>query len=266
MKPMWWRYSAVIAFIGMVVVNGLAGSSTLIGGVNTAQISDSYPNLFAPAGFTFAIWGVIYLMLAIFTGSIAISARRAERKPNDTSRLVDRITPYFVATCGINAVWLFCWQYRIMGLSVLLMLVLLGLLIQIRLMLTRRPLSASDRRIISWPFQVYLGWITVATVANITIWLRSLGWDGLGLSDSFWMVVVMAVSTAVAVTATWRLRDIPYALVIIWAFWGILAKHLSTTGWNQTYPGVITLVQVALAIMLVVTASVAYQQVRPLKS
>jgi hypothetical protein len=254
-----WRVGAAAAYVGMLVVNGLAGSTTSIGGVTTGDVSDSYPNLFAPAGFTFSVWGVIYLLLAVYTGYSLLALRR----PDDAANaLVDRLTPLYLGTSVANSVWLFCWQYGYLGLSVVVMLVLLALLIRIRALLAAAAVPQWQGRVIGWPFSVYLGWITVATIADITTWLVGRGRQGTGGSAAAWTVAVLVVATVIAVAVVWRLADVPYGLVIVWALWGILSKHLSGTGWDGKYPGVIATLYGALAVVVVALAVVGWRRSR----
>ena len=170
---------AAISYLVMVVVNWLAASLP-INGVTPGEVSDSYPNLFAPAGLTFAIWGLIYLLLAIF---IVYQLGNSHGNTNPAkAELLRNIGVLFSISSLANSAWIFSWHYRIIPLSMLLMAVLLICLIMINQRLAKEKLRASEKFFIRLPFSLYFGWITVATIANATVllvspeleWLRNI--------------------------------------------------------------------------------------------
>jgi hypothetical protein len=215
----------IAGFLGMVTVNVLANALP-INGKTTGQLSDQYPNLFVPAGITFAVWGLIYLLLAAFTVYQArdLFAGREAGLP-----FLRRIGWWFFASSALNALWIFAWHYERVALSVVIMLLLLGSLIAIYLRLgVGRPVESPEvKALVHVPFSVYLGWITIATVANITAWLVDIGWDRFGLSEAFWTVAMLAVATALTLAVLLTRSDIFYGLVVLWAFAGILIKRLA---------------------------------------
>lgn len=247
---------ALVATIAMYIVNGLAGSTTLLGGQDTAAVSDKYANLFAPAGFTFAIWGVIYLLLALFFVR-AFGFYKPKKSAIDNHTL-NEVVVYVTLSSVLNALWLFAWQFEQLTLSVVLMLLLLVALIRIHRLLV--PLKFTDWKeyaMLRLPFSVYFGWITIATIANITTWLVSLGWDRWGQSEGTWMVATLLIGATIVLTTAVRGRDIAYLVVGVWAFAGILYKHLDANAFNGAYPSTI----ITLAILLAVFISVAIRLV-----
>lgn len=159
----YFRYLNIIAFIVTIIINSLAGSTTFIGGQLTAQVSDANPTLITPAGYVFSIWGIIYLLLGIFTVYQAL--------PRNKDRSFQKqISFFFVLSCVANILWLFAWQYGQLPLSVGLMLLLLASLIMIyqRLGIGKTVVPLIEKLAIHLPFSVYLGWITIATIANIS--------------------------------------------------------------------------------------------------
>lgn len=223
------KISTLVTYIVMIVANYLAVALPL-GGRSTRQISDNYQNLFAPAGYAFSIWGLIYTLLGIYV------VYQLWRKEDE---LVVKVNRIFIINGLLNASWIFAWHYDLIWLSVLIMAGLLFTLIQIADMLRMSNLTQKERWLVRLPFSIYFGWITVATIANSTVFLVYLGWNGFGLADSFWTVVVLLVG---ALIGSWRMlhdRVIPYGLVLIWAYGGILAKHLFANGFDGRYPEVI---------------------------
>jgi hypothetical protein len=209
----------VVAFLATVAMNGLANALPL-NGRTTAELSDMYPNLFVPAGYVFAIWGVIYLLLLVFAVYQASIKRRREE-------FLGRIGYYFALSAVANISWLFLWHYEQVLLSVIPMFVLLGslIMIYIRLDVGRWERSREDRLLISLPFSVYLGWITVAPIANVTAALVKLNWDGFGLGEATWTVLMIGVAVLLTGIVIYTRTDIGYSLVIAWALGGIYAKQ-----------------------------------------
>lgn len=230
---MFIRILAAVAFVIMVIVNGLANALP-INGIATGAVSDSYPNLFAPAGVTFSIWGVIYFLLGMYTTyQLGWFARASSIKHR---KLVDRVSTLFLITSLINSTWIFAWHYRLIGITVLLMLGLLVTLIKIADTLRPAVLSGWEKFVIATPFSIYFGWITVATIANITTWLVSIGWNGFGLPELFWLLLILVIGAAIGIGRLLYDKRISYGLVLIWAYAGIYLKHVSPDGFNGQYP------------------------------
>ena len=217
-----------LGFIGVIAVNTLANTLP-INGYNTGQISAMYPNLFVPAGFTFGIWSLIYLLML---GYVVTSTGYLWNSPGlQAGRAAAATSPLFLLTCLANAGWMVAWHYLQVTLSVIVMLLLLLLLIRIHVLL--QPYRADLRRVrrvfLYNFFVVYLGWISVATVANITALLVHIGWDGFGIAPAYWSMTMIAVATVLGMLFIWLRRDIAYALVIAWALFGIHAGQKAAT-------------------------------------
>jgi hypothetical protein len=223
----------VVALLAVVVVNGLANALP-INGQTTGEISDRFEVYFVPAGYVFSIWGLIYLTLAGFVIYQALPSQR------DNARL-RRVGYLFALSCVANLAWIFLWHYEIFSLTIVAMVALLLLLIAIylRLGIGRTSVPTAERWLVRVPFSIYLGWVTVATIANATSLLDFLGWRGWGISPEIWTVIMLVVGTAVTAAVTFTRGDIAYGLVIAWAFAGIAVKHagvpiVSTTAWVLT--------------------------------
>lgn len=208
-----------LGFVAMLAGNYLAATGAL-NNQTTGAASDRYPNLFTPAGFTFSIWGIIYLLLLAFT---IIQTTTLFRKNTANSNAVDAIGPWFFISCVANTSWLYAWHYDNIPLSMAIMLALLASLLQIylRLGIGRSGVSKTVRFGIHLPFSVYLGWITVASIANASILLVSLNWNGWGIPPADWAAVMIAAGVVIGLSMLFLRRDLGYALVLIWAFYGI---------------------------------------------
>ena len=212
----------IAAFIGVIIVNALANGIPL-NGQNTGEISAKYPSLFTPAGFTFSIWGLIYLSLTAFVIYQALPAQR-------NNQTLAKISPLFIANCVANAAWIFVWHYDLLWLSLLLMAAILLTLVQIyRVLLAAGPAgSKGEWLFLRLPFSLYTGWITVASIANISCVQIAMGWDNAGLSAVDWTLLKLAIAGAIGASVILRLRDIPYVLVIAWAAYGIASRQVET--------------------------------------
>ncbi len=251
----WLGILNLLAFLATVAVNALAVILP-INGKTTQELSDAYPNLFVPAGLTFSIWGVIYLLLAIYCvyellPPIRNNALRGE--------FIDRIGWLFFISCVLNSGWIFAWQYEMVPLSVIIMLALLLTLIGIylRLRIGKSGAPTGERYLVHVAFSVYLGWISVATIANITALLVSWHWNGFGISGQIWAAVMILVAVILALIMLLKRRDIFYALVIDWALLGILLKRLA----DNSQPDQ-SVINAAIAGMIVISLGIIIRIIR----
>lgn len=209
----------ILSVLATLVVNGLANALPL-NGLQTGEISDRFQVLFVPAGYVFSIWGLIYLGLMLYAVYQALPAQRDNPRLAGTGWL-------FVFSSVANIAWIFLWHYEQFPLTLLAMFSLLGLLIAIylRLGIGRTTVTAAEKWLVRVPFSTYLGWITVATIANVTSTLDFLQWNAWGISPTVWTVILLAAGTVIAALMAFTRREVAYLLVIIWAFAGIAVKH-----------------------------------------
>jgi translocator protein len=236
------RWINILAFVLTVLVNGLAGSTTIIGGQNTARVSDTNPTLITPAGYVFSIWGIIYVLLGVFVVFQALPSQQGKEYHKKIGWL-------FALSSLANIVWLFLWQFEYLVFSVVLMFLLLASLISIymRLRVGKADVALREKLAVHLPFSVYLGWITIATIANVSATLFSVGWDGFGVSAETWAALVVIVALIITLLVVATRRDVAYALVIIWALVGIAVKQSG----NQTIVILTEISAVVVAIAVV---------------
>lgn len=203
-----------------LVVNGLANVLPL-NGRTTGAVSDSFTaNIFVPAAYVFSIWAVIYVALVAFVGyQFTHRGRR--------SVSVQRVGLWFAATGIANTLWIVLWHYGVFPGTMALMLVLLVSLCAIvgRLGPPREAPTTADRWFVYLPFSIYLGWISVATIANASIFFLDLGWDGAPLPAWAWAVILLGVATGLGTWFIERRSDLAYAAVLVWAFVGIAVRQ-----------------------------------------
>ena len=215
----------MIAFVVVVVVNALATTIPL-GGMTTGQLSDLYPNLFVPAGLTFSIWGIIYILLGIYAVyGLVFSSRKSE----PSASFMEKIGILFIITCVANAGWIFAWQYRILPLSLVCMVVLLAALVLIynRLNVGRTSAGAAENYMVHLPMSIYLGWISIATIANVTAVHVYYKWNRFGVEEQVWAIVMVVVGILLGLLLLFYRKDIFYTLVVDWALLGILIKRMA---------------------------------------
>ncbi len=213
------QIAVVLALVGTVALNALA-NIVPFNGQTTGEISDRYPVLFTPAGYVFSIWGLIYLLLGAYVIFQALPAQR------DNPRL-QAVGWMFVLSSLANSAWIVAWHENLLGFALLEILILLATLIIIyrRLGFGKTSVSTAERWLVQLPFSVYLGWVTVATIANATILLYDLGWNGFGISAEIWTVIVFAVVVLLAARVMLTRRDTAFLLVFVWALVGIAQKQ-----------------------------------------
>ncbi len=246
----------ILNIAGLIVAltfNALANALPL-NGRNTGEISDSIPNLFVPAGITFSVWGVIYLLLII----LVIYQLRSVVKQNDSNPAVDRLGIWFFISSIANATWIITWHWGLLLPSLAIMLLLLASLIimytRIRKEFFEHEITTGFKAAVSLPISIYLGWITVATIANFTAVLVVFQWGRFGLSESLWTVIIIVVAIAVNLLAIILKGDIWFALVGLWALLGIYLKRTSL----ESEP-IQTVIIVSIAGMVILAAAIITQ-------
>lgn len=238
----------VVTYLAMIAMNYLANALPL-NGRRTGDVSDAYPSLFTPAGVTFSIWGVIYLLLGAHVLYQLGLFRDGPESP-EQSALLNRVGMLFSVSSLANTAWVFAWHYDKIPLSAVLIVVILVCLALIVTTARAANLTGRQRWFIGVPFSVYFGWTTVAVVANMTVLLVSRRWDGFGLPESTWAVIIVLVAMTIGTVTMLRNRDIAYGLVLIWAFAGILLRQTSSSDLDGRYPGIIAATVVSLAIFV----------------
>ncbi|WP_405267883.1 tryptophan-rich sensory protein [Cellulophaga sp. Ld12] len=240
--------SASVLFVIIVnyVSQALKFNDTTIG-----EISKQYDNLFTPAGYAFAIWGLIFLSLI---GYAIFQVRRAFFSVKKTDFILQ--TGYwFAITNFMNGLWVFAFVYDYTGLSVLIMFGILFSLIKIILNTNMERWDAPIEIIafVWWPICLYSGWITVATIANVTAYLAKLGWSGGFLSEATWAILMIGIATVINLLMTYTRNMREFALVAVWAFIAIYVRQI------EDYPEIAYTAVVASVILFASTFYHAYK-------
>lgn len=247
----------ILAMIITIIVNALAVILPL-NGKTTEYLSDKYPNLFVPAGITFSIWSIIYILWVVFA---IYQARDLFKKEEIKMPFLQQISFLFVVSSIANSAWIFLWHYEYVGLSLLMMIILLVSLLAIytRLNIGKSNVTMTEKLCVQVPFTVYLGWITVATIANVTAFLVSVKWDGFGIAPLTWTILIVAIGTLLTILMLALRKDIAFSLVVLWAFLGIWMKRMTLPN-TTTDVNVATTISIAIVLIVAgILAVIGYQ-------
>lgn len=225
-----WRTLVVLTVLATLVVNGLANALP-INGQTTGEISDRFDVFFTPAGYVFGIWGLIYIGLA------ALAVYQALPSQSDNPRL-ERARRWIVFSGLANIAWILLWHYERYPLTLLAMLTILGSLVATYLALKVgvARVTRGERWFVQIPISIYLGWISVATIANATVLLDYLNWSGFGVRPEIWTGLMIAAALVIGFMMAYRRSDWAFPLVLAWAFAGIgirnaTASEVALTAW-----------------------------------
>jgi hypothetical protein len=237
-SPLFWPVVNLLATIVTIIINAIASVSP-INGYTTAQLSNAIPNYFVPAGWVFSIWGAIYVFMAIFAIYQMLPAHREDD-------FVKKIGPLYLISSIANSAWILVWAYQLVAVSVVVILILLVSLIWIyvRLQINTESVSRNEWIATRATFSIYLGWISVATVADITALLVTSGVASYGSTAQTWTVLIIVVVVLLTSLMVFLRKDRVYALVPLWAASGILAKQIAV-------PAVAITAGIAMAVIAV---------------
>ena len=230
----------VLAAIVTIAFNGIS-QSIPIGGYTSADISNKYTTFFTPANYAFAIWGVIYLLLIVYSIYQALPAQRQ----NLNARKVGWL---FVLSCVLNCTWITLFQYDLILPSVIVIIAFLITLITIyvRLDIGRARVSTADRWLLHLPFSIYLGWLSVATIANVSVLGVAQDWgDPLGIAAPTWAAIMLIAATLIGLILATTRQDAGFVLVLVWAFVAIIDKQAASTV-------ITTTAQITVIVLLVI--------------
>ncbi|MFW6389827.1 MAG: hypothetical protein ACOCZT_01805 [Halanaerobiales bacterium] len=239
----------------MIIVNFLANYLPL-NDLPTDEVSDMFPNLFTPAGVTFAIWGVIYFLLFAF---IIYQSSGIFDQFKKTPEFVEKIGWWFFISSLANSAWIFSWHYLQISLSLIIMFVLLFslIVIYIKLNIGRNRYKGLKKFLVNMPFSIYLGWITIATIANINVYLVYIDKPALGLPEVTWTIILLIAGAVVTSLVLLYRGDRAYALEPIWAYAGIILKRISL---EPRYNAIIFTAGIAIIFIIILMIYVTYRR------
>lgn len=235
---------SLAAFLFAILMNFLANYLPL-NGITTGEVSDKYYSLFTPAGFTFLIWAVIYVSLAILLGVLIWGVIRGRERP---MKVISAIGWYFIASSVFNGIWIFTWHYEMILIS---FFVIFGLLVSLILLYRELKVSQFEEGAYLLPFSVYLGWVSVATIANLVTFTIAANWGQFGLPSELWFTLLLIAVVGLSAYMLFGQNDYLYGLVILWSLSGV-----SVARWNEfgglSYTSVIAIIATAVVATLII--------------
>jgi len=209
-----------IGALALVLLFNYLSNALPFNNLTQGDLGEVYPVLLTPATYVFSIWGLIYLGLIAFIVYQALPVSRE-------NSLVKAVGILFAVSSLFNILWLFAWHYQKIGWSMIVMLLLLATLIFIYLRIgaVTNVKSIYDRILVKYPFSLYLGWVSAATLVNFNVLLYDIGWLGTGGGGIFFTILMVLIAGLVALTVFYLRQDYIYAAVFIWALIGIGIRH-----------------------------------------
>lgn len=241
----------VITFIFMILTNAFANIFKL-NDMTTGEVLQMYPNLFAPANYAFSIWMVIYLGLA---GFVFYQLKNTFYSP-ETAAMVEKLRNWFSFSSVINAMWILAWHYNEIGFSVFFMIILLFALSRCIRLIHTAKLTTNERKWIQMPLSFYFGWVTVATMANITVWFVRIRFEG---NDVLWTCLLLGVGVLISSFVIYRFKDVVYGLAVLWGYVAILYRHLNLF---LPYQEIIIVSAISILCLIAMMVYVSYHRLR----
>ena len=210
-------------FLVFTIIFNYLSNTGIFNGKTIANVSDQYHNLFTPAGYAFSIWGFIYLLLigfVFYTGRSLFNPSK-----NEADGFVKKIGWWFVVSCLANCAWILTWLYGFTGVSVIVLLIAFIALLIIVVEAVKYDSGNAEKWFLNFPFQIYAGWVSVALIAAIAAWLTKIGWNGFGISEVAWTIILILIASAIHLFMTWKKNAPVFAFVAVWALVAIAVAN-----------------------------------------
>ncbi|MDD2521224.1 MAG: tryptophan-rich sensory protein [Anaerolineaceae bacterium] len=234
----------LIFFVITLAVNAL-GATGVINGLTQKEISDQFVTLITPSPSTFSIWSVIYILLLL---SIVMMVAR-KNDPYYT-KAVEEITPLFIISCLLNIAWIVTFSFVLVEISVLFILAFFIALVLICLKLLK--INDGKHWLLPVTFGMYAGWLLIASVVNIAAALVKINWNGFGISEVNWAIIILIVAILLLILIQTQIRNAIFPLPVAWAYFGIYQYLRSPEGFNGQYAQLETVAIIGAAILVLV--------------
>lgn len=256
MKTKIYSVLNLLSVIILIAWNGYANTGNF-NGKNVGELSAEYGNLFTPASYAFSIWGLIFLMLlafGVYGVVLAFAKAESNKQPDYRTDFVKTTAPWFLIANVFCTVWVAFWLEEMILTSVFCML---GILVSLLICVRKLDMEIWDAPIktiafVWWPLCLYTGWISVATIANLSAYLNSA--FEIAMVTQFYVTIMMLVVAFIINAAMVYYRNMrEYALVGVWALVAIFMRYKDSTDSVDGMPfTTIGYVALTLAIILAI--------------
>ena len=202
-------------FLVFTIIFNYLSNTGIFNGKTIANVSNEYQNLFTPSGYAFSIWGLIYLLLIGFVFYTGRSLFKPAK--NEADGFVEKVGWWFAISCLANCAWILTWLYGFTGVSVIVLFIAFISLLMILMEALKYNSNNAQKWFINFPFQIYAGWVSVALIAAVSAWLTKIGWDGWGISEITWTIILIIIASIIHLFMTWKKNAPIFALVAVWA-------------------------------------------------
>lgn len=220
-----YQIANAVALVSTIIINYLSNTGAM-NGKTIGEVSGGLNSLFTPAGYAFSIWGFIYLLLIGFV----IYQGRSLFNKNAEDDFVVKIGPWFIISCMANSGWVFLWIY---GYTALSCIFIFSILISLLVIIIKNDMEIWDAPaktilFLWWPFVFYAGWVTVASIANVSAYLVKINWNGFGISPETWTIIMITIAAIINITVIYTRNLREFATVGVWALIAIAVANWSS--------------------------------------
>lgn len=246
-----WINMILLAFTLFVNTLGAIG---MINGLTQKQISDMYVTLITPSPSTFSIWSVIYSLLII-----SVIVMLVKKKDKYYQNAVDKISNLFRISCFFNIAWIITFSYVLIELSVLF---ILGLVITLSLICQELlRIQKGKHWLLPLSFGLYTGWLFIASVVNIAAMLVKLEWNGFGIADEIWAIIILVAAVLLVIAVLLKIRNAAFPLPVAWAYLGIYRFLKAPDGFNGEF-NFVQIAALAGMVVLIIAAAIQFYRNR----
>ncbi len=250
-----WAWFNLLLLAVTIAVN-YSGAAGFINGMTQKAVSAKFSTLITPAGYAFAIWGVIYLLLAATMLQLIF-----KHKQSNFAQLISDISPLFWLSVAFNIAWTISFSYLNMLVAFAFIVALLLMLVLICIKLANYK-NKTQSTLASSAFGLYAGWVSVASVVNLAAFTVQINWNGFGLDRPIWAMLALVFALLIATLVTLKIRNVIYLLAGIWAFVAILMAHQNPEIFNNAYGGIKMTLMIGIGYLVILTVGVVFKKVR----
>jgi len=251
------RVLNTIFFVLMIFVN-IAAEILPLNNITTAEVSARHDTLLTPPGFTFAIWGVIYVWLFLFI--LFQNGLFHKKGEGDNPDIIHAVSAFFIISSILNISWIIAWHYEYISLSCILIFSMWATLIFAYNRIKKEQSSGREHFFIHMPFSIYLAWISVAMTINFLAMIKDAAPQLLGLSETTWSMILVIGIALMTEFILIRYRDFVFTFTVLWAVGGILYHYIVDISTQNQQPNMLLLLAITIGVLLISLLITAWVQ------